>query len=150
VIGIELDQDVVAAGLAITTGETADDLVGLIIEHARAHVDRFVIVRNANFRAEGRRRALIRPELVELRDDRHVLPDGFIEAAVQLDLAGQTNRRRLGRQGHVVGAVRRRRRDHARRNRRGRLHGRRLLLRLGECRRGGQRQQQSAANQGFM
>jgi hypothetical protein len=82
VIRVERDDDLLRAPLAVASRDQRADGPGIAAEHARADVQRVVVVGEAHFGVLDRRRTLVRLALREIRDRRSSVPDSFSKVSI--------------------------------------------------------------------
>ena len=113
VVGIEIDGERIGCEFGVSAAEKRLDFSWVRIEKPGPHVNRVVVVQDANLRLLGRLLSLVRIALGERGVGRGGLPRGFIELAVDADAALDAHRLDLRQsfrdRGGVVGLGRTRR-----------------------------------------
>ena len=109
-MGIDPDGDPVgdAVGVAVPPRQALRDLRRLGVEHARAHVERVVVVEEADLGWLGGRLALIGVFLQEVLRGLGARPVGLVEPPVDGDLRGRAHGRDAGRRAGRRSGSRRR------------------------------------------
>ena len=79
---VDLDEDPVRRRLIVASREGRENPGGMRVEHAHAHVQGFVIVRDASDGLERGDRAWMREAAHEVSGDGRGAPDGFVESSI--------------------------------------------------------------------